>query len=85
MPSTIAPASSGTLIDGVICGSPAATAGITGGSVITSVNGQQAGSPSHLTGILARFRPGDTVSVTWVSPSGHQTTSQVRLAQGPPQ
>jgi S1-C subfamily serine protease len=85
VPSTIAPASSGTLIDGVICGSPAATAGITGGSVITSVNGQQAGSPSHLTGILARFRPGDTVSVTWVSPAGQQSTSQVRLAQGPPQ
>ena len=52
--------------------------------MITSVNGQQAGSPSHLTGILARFRPGDTVPVTWVSPSGHQATSQVRLAQGPP-
>jgi S1-C subfamily serine protease len=85
VPSTIAPASSGTLIDGVICGSPAATAGITGGSVITAVNGQQAGAPSHLTGILARFRPGDTVSVTWVSPSGHQSTSQIRLAQGPPQ
>jgi S1-C subfamily serine protease len=85
VPDTIAPASSGTLIDGVICGSPAATAGITAGSVITSVNGQQAGSPSHLTGILARFRPGDTVSVTWMSPSGHQSTSKVRLAAGPPQ
>ncbi len=85
VPSTIAPASSGTLIDGVICGSPAATAGITGGSVITSVNGKQAGSPSNLTGILARFRPGDTVSVTWTSPSGHQSTTRVRLAQGPPQ
>ncbi|HEY2239733.1 MAG TPA: trypsin-like peptidase domain-containing protein [Streptosporangiaceae bacterium] len=85
VPSTIAPASSGTLIDGVICGSPAATAGITAGSVITAVNGQQAGAPSHLTGILAQFRPGQTISVTWVSPSGKQSTSQLRLAQGPPQ
>jgi S1-C subfamily serine protease len=85
VPNTIARASSGTLIDGVICGSPAANAGITNGSVITSVNGQQAGSPSHLTGILARFRPGDTVSVTWMNPSGHQSTSKVRLAAGPPQ
>jgi S1-C subfamily serine protease len=85
VPSTIAPARSGTLIDGVICGSPAATAGMTAGSVITAVNGKQAGSPSHLTGILAGFRPGKTVSVTWVSPSGKQSTSQVRLAQGPPQ
>ncbi|HEX4256473.1 MAG TPA: PDZ domain-containing protein, partial [Streptosporangiaceae bacterium] len=72
-------------IDGVICGSPAATAGITAGSVITAVNGQQAGAPSHLTGILAQFRPGQTISVTWVSPSGKQSTSQLRLAQGPPQ
>ena len=85
VPSTIAPVSSGTLIDGVICGSPAATAGITAGSVITAVNGQPAGAPSHLTGILAQFRPGDTVSVTWVSPSGHRSASQIRLAQGPPQ
>jgi S1-C subfamily serine protease len=85
VPSTIAPATSGTLIDGVICGSPAATAGITNGSVITSVNGQQAGSPSHLTSILARFRPGNTIPVTWVSPSGHQSSARVRLAAGPPQ
>jgi S1-C subfamily serine protease len=85
VPGTIAPVRSGTLIDGVICGSPAATAGMTAGSVITAVNGKQAGSPSHLTGILAGFRPGQTVSVTWVSPSGKQSTSQVRLAQGPPQ
>ena len=53
--------------------------------MITAVNGKQAGSPSSLTGILARFRPGKTISVTWVSPSGKQSTSQVRLAQGPPQ
>jgi S1-C subfamily serine protease len=85
VPDTIAPANSGTLIDGVICGSPAATAGITAGSVITAVNGTHVGSPSHLTGILAQFRPGKTISVTWVSPSGKQSTSQVRLAQGPPQ
>jgi S1-C subfamily serine protease len=85
VPGTIAPARSGTLIDGVICSSPAAAAGITAGSVITAVNGQQAGSPSHLTGILARFRPGTTVAVTWMSPSGHQSTSRMRLAQGPPQ
>lgn len=85
VPSTIAPASSGTLIDGVICGSPAATAGITGGSVITSINGQQVGSPSHLTSILARFRPGNTISVSWVSPSGHRSTTRVHLTAGPPQ
>jgi S1-C subfamily serine protease len=83
VPSTIAPASSGALIIGTICESPAAAAGITGGAVITAVNGQAVSSPDDLTGTLSRFHPGDTVSVTWVSLSGQQTTS--RLAAWPPQ
>ena len=85
VPSTIAPVSSGTLVIGTICGSPAASAGMTGGSVITAVNGQAAGAPDNLTSILARFRPGNTISVTWVSPSGQHTTSSLHLVAGPPQ
>src|SRR5271166_5116246 len=85
VPTTIAPVSSGTLIDGTICGSPAASAGMTGGAVITAVNGQAVGSPDNLTGILKRFHPGDTISVTWVSPSGQRTTSSLHLTAGPPQ
>jgi S1-C subfamily serine protease len=85
VPTSIAPVSSGTLVDGTICGSPAASAGITGGSVITAVDGQPAGSPAHVTSILARYRPGDRISVTWVSPAGQHTTSSIRLAAGPPQ
>src|SRR5215469_11533773 len=85
VPSVIAPVSSGTLIIGTICGSPAASAGMTGGAVITAVNGQAVGSPDDLSGILARFHPGEMISVTWVSPSGQQTTSSLHLAAGPPQ
>jgi S1-C subfamily serine protease len=85
VPLIIAPVSSGTLIDGTICGSPAASAGMTGGSVITAVNAQSVGSPAQLQGILARFRPGDTISVTWVSPAGNHTTSRLQLTAGPPQ
>ena len=29
-------------------------------------------------------RPGDTISVTWVSPGGQRTTSSIRLAAAPP-
>ena len=61
VPSAIAPVSSGALIDGTICGSPAAAAGMTGGAVITAVNGQAVGSPDSLARILAWFHPGDTV------------------------
>jgi S1-C subfamily serine protease len=85
VPSAIAPVSSGALIIGTICGSPAASAGMTGGAVITAVNGQAVGSPGDLTGILSRFHPGDTISVTWVSPSGQRTTSSLHLTAGPPQ
>ena len=82
VPSSIAPVSTGTLIDGTICGSPAAAAGISGGAVITAVNGQAVGSPDDFAGIMTRFRPGDTISVTWVSPSGQRTTSNLRLTAG---
>ncbi len=85
VPSAIAPVSSGTLVDGTICGSPAALAGLTGGAVITAVNGQAVGSPDDLTSIMNRFHPGDTISVTWVSPSGQRTTSSLHLTAGPPQ
>ena len=85
VPSTITPVSSGALIIGTICGSPAASAGMTGGAVITAVNGQAVGSPDDLSGILSRFHPGDTISVTWVSSSGQRTASSLHLTAGPPQ
>jgi S1-C subfamily serine protease len=85
VPSVIAPARTGALVDGTICGSPAAAAGMTGGSVITAVNGRPVTSPGQLTSILARFRPGTTISVSWVSPGGKHATSSLRLAAGPPQ
>jgi S1-C subfamily serine protease len=85
VPSAIAPVSSGTLVIGTICGSPAASAGLTGGAVITAVNGRAVGSPDDLSGILSRFHPGEVISVTWVSPSGQRTTSSLHLTAGPPQ
>jgi S1-C subfamily serine protease len=85
LPKKVAPVSSGSLVDGAICGSPADQAGLRGGSVITAVNGQAAGAPDHLTSMLATFHPGQTISVSWVSPSGHKTTSSIHLVAGPPQ
>ncbi|MBV9205977.1 MAG: trypsin-like peptidase domain-containing protein [Actinobacteria bacterium] len=83
-PSAIAPVSSGTLVIGTICNSPAAAAGLTAGSVITGVNGQAVGAPESLTAIVSRFRPGDTLSVTWVTPSGQRQTGNLTLTAGPP-
>jgi S1-C subfamily serine protease len=83
-PANIANVSSGTLILGTICSGPAMAAGMTAGSVITAVNGQAIGSPSSLTGTVSKFKPGTTIKVTWVSPSGQRTTSGVKLTAGPP-
>ena len=84
VPSTIANVNSGTLILGTICGGPAAAADMTAGSVITAVNGQAIGSPESLTSVVSKYHPGDTISVTWVSPSGQRTTGNIKLTAGPP-
>jgi|SRR5580692_7646816 S1-C subfamily serine protease len=84
-PASIANVSSGTLILGTICGGPAMAVGMTAGSVITTVNGQAIGSPDSLTGMVSKFRPGTTIKVTWVSPSGQRSTSSIKLTAGPPQ
>ena len=83
-PANIANVNSGTLIIGTVCNSPAAAAGMTAGSVITAVNGQAIGSPESLTSTVSKFRPGTTIEVTWVSPSGQRSVSSITLTAGPP-
>jgi S1-C subfamily serine protease len=83
-PTSIAAVSSGTLVLGTICDSPASSAGLTAGSVITSVNGQTVGSPHSLTAIMSKFHPGANVSVTWVTPAGQTKTGTLSLTPGPP-
>jgi S1-C subfamily serine protease len=84
VPTTIAPVSSGALVIGTICNGPAQASGLTGGDVITAVNGQAIGTPGQLHTAIAKYKPGDTVSITWVSTSGQRNTSSVHLTQGPP-
>jgi S1-C subfamily serine protease len=84
VPTNIAPVNSGTLVIGTICNSPAAAAGMTGGDVITAVNGQAVSTPNQLHTAIAKYHPGDTVSMTWVNVSGKRTTGNIRLTEGPP-
>ncbi len=84
VPSTIASVNSGTLVLGTICGSLATAAGLTAGSVITSLNNQTIGSPQSLANVISKLRPGDTVSVTWVTPNNQRQTGNVLLTAGPP-
>jgi S1-C subfamily serine protease len=53
--------------------------------VIVALDRQPVDSPGTLTQLLLRHRPGDTVSLGWVDPSGRRFTTSIRLAAGPPQ
>jgi S1-C subfamily serine protease len=83
VPVTIAKASAGALVDGVLCGTGAAVAGIAAGDVITAADGRRIGTPDALTSVVNGCRPGATVSVTWVSTAGVSRTSAVRLSSAP--
>jgi S1-C subfamily serine protease len=74
---------SGADVEGTLSGSPAATAGLAEGDVITAVAGQSVASSSSVSSILATYHPGDKVSVTWTDTSGTSHTSTITLASGP--
>ena len=82
-PASIAPAGTGALVDGVLCGTPAAQAGLFAGDVITSVGGHAVTSPRSLTALLGRCRPGGQVALAWVAPGSSLHTAVVTLAAGP--
>jgi S1-C subfamily serine protease len=73
----------GAVIDGVLDGTPAASAGLQQGDVITAVDGQTVDSNDALTAGLHGHHPGDQVKVTWSDPSGASHTATVTLAEGP--
>jgi S1-C subfamily serine protease len=83
VPQSIAPAKSGTLIAGVFCNAPAASAGAAAGDVITAVNGHAVSSPASLRALMRQYHPGTTVSLTWVGLNGQQQTGALKLAAGP--
>ena len=73
----------GVGIDRVVPGGPAATAGITPGTVITAINNTPVRNTSDLSQILAGLSPGQTIPITITDPQGHQATVTVTLAQLP--
>jgi S1-C subfamily serine protease len=81
-PASIAPAGTGALVDGVLCGTPADQAGLFAGDVITSVGGQPVTSPPSLTALVSGYHPGSRVALAWVAPGGSLHTAVVTLAAG---
>jgi S1-C subfamily serine protease len=82
-PATIAPAASGALVDGVVCGTPAADAGLAAGDVITSFGGREVYSADGLSSVLSREHPGAKALLTWVSVAGGTHSALVTLGVGP--
>jgi putative serine protease PepD len=74
----------GVLVLSVQPAGPAAKAGITAGTLITSVAGKPTPTPSDLAEVLATLNPGQTVPVVTVPPnSSAKTTVQVTLGELP--
>ncbi len=84
IPAKIAPVATGTLILGSLCGTPASTADIGSGDVITDVNGHAVTSPASLVGILGVLHKGQSVKVTWVTPADQTVSKSMTLAAAPP-
>lgn len=76
-------ATQGAVVGGVIDGTPAASAGLTAGDTITAVDGTAIASSSDLTSALAQYKPGDSVTITWVDSAGASHSASVTLTSGP--
>ena len=75
---------SGATIAGVIAGTPAESAGLVAGDVITAVDGKAVASSDALSGALDGQKPGDRVTITWVSgTTGAASSATVTLIAGP--
>jgi len=73
----------GTVVQGVYAGTPAADAGITAGDIITAIDGTAVSSSTQLRAAVAAHSPGDDVRVTWTDSNGSSHTANIALGKGP--
>ena len=73
----------GAAVQSTLSGGPAAGAGISAGDVITSVGGAAVNTATDLQTALRKYKPGQSVDVTWTDQSGQSHTARVTLATGP--
>jgi len=74
---------SGVIVGGVLPQTPADSAGLNAGDVITSLDGHHLGSSAGLAALMRQHHPGDTVQLTWVDKSGQTHSASVTLITGP--
>jgi S1-C subfamily serine protease len=74
----------GLEVSGVVAGTPAQKAGITGCDTITTFNGSKLSSAEDLTKLLVDYHPGQKVTIGWVTSTGQARSAPIVLASGPP-
>ncbi len=78
------PVSSGALVVSVVPSTPAASAGLVAGDVITSFGGKAISSVAALRSAIAGDHPGQSASISWVGAAGGSTqTATITLSAGP--
>ncbi len=75
----------GAAIAGVTPGTPAATAGLTAGDVVTAVNGSSISSSNSLRSSILTKKPGDSITITYSDQYGASHSVKLELASGPAQ
>jgi S1-C subfamily serine protease len=76
---------SGAIIEAVLPGGAASTAGLVAGDVITSIDSHTVFSGTALSAVLASEKAGARVSITYLDSSGASHATTITLASGPPQ
>lgn len=83
MPGRVAPIRYGAMVEGVLCGSPAAGSGLAPGDAIIRAAGRAIRSPAALASVMAGCEPGTELPVTWVGLDGSSRTALIRVATAP--
>jgi len=76
-------ATQGVTVAEVMPGSPAASAGVVAGDVLTEVDGQPATAPDQVSGLIKKHRAGEKLNFSWVDGSNRRRNVTVILAPGP--
>ncbi|HVV37230.1 MAG TPA: trypsin-like peptidase domain-containing protein [Acidimicrobiales bacterium] len=72
----------GALVGQVQPGSPADTAGLAAGDVITAVDGSAVADANSLTDRIHGHKPGDTITLQWTTSAGISRSAKVTLSTG---
>ena len=73
------------IVTSVVPGSPADSAGLTPGELITAIDGTRVTSHAAVSRVITLKKPGSTITVRYVDTTGTHGTARIKLASGPPQ